>query len=550
MADQRPQFRFRLPWLSAPPAAVPPPLEGQAASAPAARRPPSSPVGVAQPPAPPVQLPPPPPVQATPTTEPPSLSQVASPPPSPSGRGTRYRVTSPAQASPSSAALPSQAATQPAQPQLPLESPPKSLSSPPDSSSQLVRPEATPPSSPSQVPPLVQPTTELPSPPKKQTSPPEESEREATKLRNIQPSTTQETEEKAALILEESKSDSKEQPQDKIQYDAVTMQPSQELGSNGADVPPPPAAAAPAPAETPALLQKSDLPADGMNLEALPESDRKVDEAKGDEEGQEIIGAAAKGQLNGKPKERAKIGIVPEKQVPPTETVVPTYPKVSKPLPKPPLSNGEKEIREDITKFVHKHSIKQARQPVDDKPYSIITLAGENRGASMHLGSEPAKGERSIHIQRGYKINPDESIDTTTDGEGSSRERKSGLNKAEEDSKAMKACINSNVQGINNSLVCNSSVIESNPGVELVRCSQTEAMKLKKDASTAEALKAEFNITPSEKLTYAPKVRRRCLRGLFMESSDPDSDNPEKPRRHGCRFGYKEKTKDSIVDAL
>ncbi|GKF56270.1 hypothetical protein Tco_0166610, partial [Tanacetum coccineum] len=50
--------------------------------------------------------------------------------------------------------------------------------------------------------------------------------------------------------------------------------------------------------------------------------------------------------------------------------------------------------------------------------------------------------------------------------------------------------------------------------------------------------KVKVNVNPLKKRT----VRRRCLRGLFMESSNSDNNDPEKPRRHGCRYTSSEKS--------
>ncbi|RHN77563.1 hypothetical protein MtrunA17_Chr1g0156141 [Medicago truncatula] len=56
---------------------------------------------------------------------------------------------------------------------------------------------------------------------------------------------------------------------------------------------------------------------------------------------------------------------------------------------KAPMQKG---IKDDITKFVHKISASvQPTQPIEDKKFSVITLTGDNRGATMHVGSESDK---------------------------------------------------------------------------------------------------------------------------------------------------------------
>uniref|UniRef100_A0A2C9U058 Uncharacterized protein n=1 Tax=Manihot esculenta TaxID=3983 RepID=A0A2C9U058_MANES len=63
---------------------------------------------------------------------------------------------------------------------------------------------------------------------------------------------------------------------------------------------------------------------------------------------------------------------------------------------KPSMLTGEqvsyhKEIRDDNFKFVHKLGVGQLKYPMDERPVSIVTIAGENRGASMVVRSESAK---------------------------------------------------------------------------------------------------------------------------------------------------------------
>jgi hypothetical protein len=213
------------------------------------------------------------------------------------------------------------------------------------------------------------------------------------------------------------------------------------------------------------------------------------------------------------------------------------------------ISNGEQlplheGVRKDIFKFVQNLSTGQSTAA---NPVSVITLAGENRGASMHLGLEPAKKEGYVHIHRGYKLNPDESTEATTDGEESSEAKKSKDPMAQNPPSSI--YINSNIQSVNNSISFDSSVAERNPGVSLVVSdNQEEPIKSNGQPKLLETRRAEFNVTPAEKVTYDPTVRRRCLRGLFMEPSDSDPDNPEKPRRHGCRYNdCAEKDKDKEI---
>lgn len=187
-----------------------------------------------------------------------------------------------------------------------------------------------------------------------------------------------------------------------------------------------------------------------------------------------------------------------------------------------------KEIKDNISKVLNRVAVGGGKQETAGKtPVNVITLAGDNRGASMQLGSDSSTKGGRIHIHRGYKINPDESADATTDGEG----RRSKDAQAIED-QTVAAYVNCNVQGINNSISYNSSITERNPGVHMsiprVPSEPVHSTRL------FEAHKAEFSVTP------ARTIKRRCLRGLFLESSDSD---PDKPRRHGCRVGCNDKKK-------
>ncbi|KAH6824975.1 hypothetical protein C2S53_017923 [Perilla frutescens var. hirtella] len=209
---------------------------------------------------------------------------------------------------------------------------------------------------------------------------------------------------------------------------------------------------------------------------------------------------------------------------------------------KPALPNGEqvpfqKNIRADMSKFANQMAKGDPKKTISDRPVSVITLAGENRGASMQMESDSSKREGPIHIHRSYKINPDESPEATTDGEEGSEGKKSEDERSMED-QLTEAYVNNNAQGINNSIVFNSSITEGSPGVHMVVSHlPKEPIQSKDKISCPETRKAEVNMSRAERLTYQPTVRRRCLRGLLLETSDSDLENPEKPRRHGCRVG-------------
>ncbi|KAL6574339.1 hypothetical protein OROHE_001243 [Orobanche hederae] len=214
-----------------------------------------------------------------------------------------------------------------------------------------------------------------------------------------------------------------------------------------------------------------------------------------------------------------------------------TQPKIQV---KPGGANNETNGVEDASfkHFVSRVTIGDPKKATNDRNASIITLAGENRGACMQMGPNSSK-EGPLHIHRGYKINPDESAETNTDGEGSS--------KKSTEYQPTEVYVNCNVQGINNSIVSNVSIEEKSPGVHrVVTHAPKEPIQSAKKISPLETRKAEFNMSHVEKLTYEPTIRRRCLRGLLLEQSDSDQENPEKPRRHGCRVGCKLKENETM----
>lgn len=201
-----------------------------------------------------------------------------------------------------------------------------------------------------------------------------------------------------------------------------------------------------------------------------------------------------------------------------------------------------KEIKENVPKFPHKQVSQRQNHLLDENPCSIVTLTGENNGATMRLSCESLNKERPIHIHRRYKVNPYGST-KMNDGDGNSRGRKFGDTNLQEEL-AAKSYVNNNAQGMNNSIVLNSTVTERNPGVHVVIShNQAEQTKSPKERKMFDAHNVKVSSTPAQRLAYEPTIRRRCLQSLLLESSDSE---PEKPRRHGCRIGYTQKSKDGI----
>ncbi|CAL0332662.1 unnamed protein product [Lupinus luteus] len=214
---------------------------------------------------------------------------------------------------------------------------------------------------------------------------------------------------------------------------------------------------------------------------------------------------------------------------------------VSSILPEKPVSSNEekaplqKVIKDDMSEFVYKLATFHPSHPTDDEEFSIITLAGDNRGATMNVGSESANKERPISIHCAYKTYPAERAHLTTHGEESSSTKKNSHRSAKH-VEVGKTYVNSNIQSINNSLMFHGSVTERDLGVQVI-LTQTPADPINCDGKLSpETHKTGFNISRVEKSNYQPMVRRRGLRGLFVEPSNSDPDSPDKPRHHGCKF--------------
>ncbi|TKY75161.1 proline-rich receptor protein kinase PERK1 [Spatholobus suberectus] len=162
------------------------------------------------------------------------------------------------------------------------------------------------------------------------------------------------------------------------------------------------------------------------------------------------------------------------------------------------LSNEENPTKDDISAL-------NPTLSVDDKTVSVVTLAGDNRGVTMRVaGSHPT------------------------------RPKPEGRSASNEKDEAGRTYVNSNIQSINNSIMSHGSINGRDPGVRVVLPEQPQP-DVKQPC--LDKPKAEVSIKRAERVPYQAVVRRRCLRGLFLEPSDSDPDNPDKPRRHGCKFG-------------
>ncbi|XP_038987492.1 uncharacterized protein LOC108511571 [Phoenix dactylifera] len=184
----------------------------------------------------------------------------------------------------------------------------------------------------------------------------------------------------------------------------------------------------------------------------------------------------------------------------------------------------EKETKEGLSRLVLKLDVGHLERIGNGQPVSMITLAGENNGASMVIGSD-------TQVPRG-------NIEASWNN---AEER--WKHRCTEDP-ALTANVNSNAQSINNSALHRSSCNARDPGVHLnLSSKKVEAASPRGQTEPLKPEKTAPRVTPDQRPSHEPRVRRRCLRGLFMESSESDPENPQKPQRHGCRFCCEEKKK-------
>lgn len=127
------------------------------------------------------------------------------------------------------------------------------------------------------------------------------------------------------------------------------------------------------------------------------------------------------------------------------------------------MENGKQELVKK-EKGVHQKKKVSNSNAADDFGTSVLTLAGENKGAIMELSpSRKTYSPRSLQNKGSPK-----SWSSEDDGEKSGSESGRKGDKMQNKSLPMTAFMNSNVQGINNSILHNASCTHHDPGVHLV----------------------------------------------------------------------------------
>lgn len=183
-----------------------------------------------------------------------------------------------------------------------------------------------------------------------------------------------------------------------------------------------------------------------------------------------------------------------------------------------------------------KASMGEEKTSRDEPGVTVITLAGENKGATMDLGSEKRNDDGMVDIHRGYKLFQDDKNEVGLEAKPTPKTKRNAHPKGA----TMSTYVNSNVQGANNSILYNSSCPSRDPGVRLdISNGSVKSSRPIKERPVEKGPKKP--VTVPQVVTANPPVKRRCLRALFLESS-PDSspersrNKPPKPIRHGCRY--------------
>jgi hypothetical protein len=170
-----------------------------------------------------------------------------------------------------------------------------------------------------------------------------------------------------------------------------------------------------------------------------------------------------------------------------------------------------REIEDGLKSLAGRETPPGPRPP--DQGYRVITLAGHNVGASMVLGNGPsgAPPPRSSTEQEGSSTWPSPSV---------------------------AANVNSNVQGVNNSTMEESTCSSGDPGVrvDIKNAREKPAVVAPSKEPQEKPKEPARTVPPQEKSAAArgsgaapaPPRRKRCLRALMIEE--------RKPKPIACRF--------------
>ncbi|XP_010250795.1 PREDICTED: proline-rich receptor-like protein kinase PERK9 [Nelumbo nucifera] len=135
--------------------------------------------------------------------------------------------------------------------------------------------------------------------------------------------------------------------------------------------------------------------------------------------------------------------------------------------------NGVKDVNsKDKEKDARKKTERKTERSSEEVGMKVITLTGENKGAVMELGYSNRK-EQDLYIRNPHRLgstshgDQSQSERSSSDEEGKMKRKDKAVPKSSAQSLPISAFINSNVQGVNNSILFNSSFASHDPGVHL-----------------------------------------------------------------------------------
>ncbi|KAJ4728061.1 vegetative cell wall protein gp1-like [Melia azedarach] len=134
--------------------------------------------------------------------------------------------------------------------------------------------------------------------------------------------------------------------------------------------------------------------------------------------------------------------------------------------------HGKHEVSNEIFGKKEKGHRKKFLSDSDDVGMRVITIAGENKGAFMEVIKSPLKhsfdgNSHTVQQKGNAKTETEWHSFSSSSEEGKSKKKDKSSKQKAMHSPPMDAFMNSNVQGVNNSIVFNSSCSHHDPGVHL-----------------------------------------------------------------------------------
>ncbi|XP_042432760.1 cell surface glycoprotein 1-like [Zingiber officinale] len=167
-------------------------------------------------------------------------------------------------------------------------------------------------------------------------------------------------------------------------------------------------------------------------------------------------------------------------------------------IPRASATRGGHDLQTENKMLNIKHSL----QGDSECGISIITLAGENSGASMHIGRRTVDTACS---RRGSKIEEHPSAGSKVNDKALMDAPKM----ASTEVPSISTSVNSNVQSINNSLIHESSCIQEDPGVHMIFSTKPAKFANSNDeVRPIQSLQSAFQTNLAQSLTNQHNIRK------------------------------------------